>query len=135
MRNEETINIVNVKDLENEPHWESKDKIYILLQNKILICSFIRDHNDDNRVKEVIMVILNKNGDVTNFKVLKQKQIENYPLPYAFSVNATNILAHNKASSILEIYNFNLELIHSFKLDKLYFNFRVNGYDIMLRAL
>ena len=74
------------------------------------------------------MIIINKEGDVVHFKEVKKINNRSYPFS-KFYVNATNIIScfHDT----LEIYNFKLELIYSFKPDYVGFdNLCLYDYEI-----
>ena len=80
-------------------------------------------------INQINMGVMNHSGEVIHSKsILKQ---ENKFLDYEFKVNATNIIAHNPKNSIVEIYNFKLELVHSIKKDKNSFFLKLNNYEII----
>lgn len=124
LRNEETVSLVNVNHLLETERWYG-NTIYLLSSNLILLCSF------KYKEKRVNLAIVNKNGDLVRFKELKQLCISEN-LSYDIQVNATNIIALNKTGKLVEIYNFNLELVHSFKVDKKFKYFELNNYEIAL---
>ena len=74
---------------------------------------------------------LSSNEKSDRFKELKQLCISEY-LSYDIHVNATNIIALNKTGKLVEIYNFDLECVHSFKVDKKFKYFELNNYEIAL---
>ena len=119
MKNEERINLANVGHLLKI---ELRYYMHILPLNKILLCfndKFSVAHN-------AVMLIINKNGDL-----VKLKRIEN-PRIRAFRVNATNVICCG--GLFVEIYNFNLELVHSFELHKRYDLLKLSNYEIALSS-
>jgi len=82
------------------------------------------------------MNILNKNGDLIKCKVLTSLNDYRFYFmpelngPYFFQVNTTNIFVLEKNSHNIEIYDFNLELVHSIDLDPFYNSFHISNYDL-----
>ena len=78
------------------------------------------------------MTIVNsKTGDIAHRKAI-DNPVDNSIRHYDFKANATNIISFDRFISFIEIHNFKLELVHSYKLEKTYFRLKLNNYDIGL---
>ena len=110
---------------------ESQIKFFILSSDLIFIYRHIIENWD---IKSINMAVMNHSGKVIHFKsIIKQ---EKKYLNYKCKVNATNIIAHNITDSIVEIYNFKLELVHSIKLDQKFDKrFKLNNYEIAFNKI
>ena len=69
------------------------------------------------------MIILSKRGDLLS----KLKTFEKF---CSVGLNASNIFAYQSDISTLSIYDFNLELVHSVKLETSNGYFRLSNYDL-----
>jgi hypothetical protein len=77
------------------------------------------------------MGVIKHSGEVIHSKSILFNTNRFHPV-IEFNVNATNIIAHNLKVSIVEIYNFKLELVHSIKLEKKFYgDFELNNYEIV----
>ena len=123
MPNEVTICLDNAKHLLDPDFYISIDALPF---QQFLIFS-INPHIDGLQLN---MVVLNKSGDLIHFKTL---QTIIYYHQFSFKVNLTNIITHNETNLSVEVYNFQLELVHSIKLDQYYnynYGFKLNNYEI-----
>ena len=126
MRIEENISLSSLSFNYNEY------SIHLLTANRILLCFYVRTNEFTKQPKvanfqltvQTKMVILKKNGDLVKLKDLTDRKYS------SVRVNATNIIAYEYHSSLVDIYNFNLELVHSFKLDNKCAKFKLNNYEI-----
>ena len=92
------------------------NKIYKLTSNSILLCC------DSTEMMQSYLVIMNKNGNVVNFLKLK-------PSSRIIRVNKTNIISFS--DSKVEIFNFDLNLVHEILLEKFKFqDFKLNNYEM-----
>ena len=113
----------NFKFIKNH---EGQISIDVLSSDLIFI---YRDVYAEGWVKnQIYLGVLNHSGEIIHSKsILKQdKQF----LRYKFKVNATNIIALNEIDSIVEIFNFKLELVHYIKLDRSCDQLKLNNYEI-----
>jgi hypothetical protein len=94
-----------------------------------LIFIFIYVYHD-SYANQINMGVINHFGEVIHSKSITREQDRKYSMRYEFKVNATNIIALNEIDSIVEIYDFKLELIHSIKLDRSCELLRLNNYEI-----
>ena len=113
---EEKVNLADVEhllDLSNLPYY----CVHVLPSNRILLyCS-----------KKGNILVLNKSGDLIH---LKKTEKDCY---YDVKVNSTNILAKSRHNQCVEIYDFKLELVHTIRLERFYFDsFKLNNYEIAL---
>ena len=116
MQNNENVSLAKVKHLLDFRYIE--DCFVDVLPSNLILLYCSRKRN---------MVVLNKSGDLIRSKAL---QNDCY---YDVQVNATNIVAYNRADRIVDVYNFNLELVHSIKLERGYFQIlKLNNYEIAL---
>ena len=116
MRCEENVCFAKVKHLLDLRFMYFRCFVHVLPSNLILSYCY---HNKN-------MVVLNKSGDLIH---LKKTQNGCY---YEVQVNATNIVTYNKSNRIVDVYNFELELVHSIKLQREFYNFKLNNYEIAL---
>jgi hypothetical protein len=105
------------------------DYFHLLPSNQILIISSFKD-------TQFNMAVLNKTGDdLIHFKELKKQHDEEDEdeddMDDEFHVNATNIVRFKRTDSIVEIYNFKLEIVHSFRAEKSDI-LCLNNYEIAL---
>lgn len=82
------------------------------------------DETVEEYLKKIIIVILDKTGDVAHLKKIKLEKNDHFD----FNINATNIFCLENSN--FQIYNFNLELVHSFNLQTTNSGFEVNSYAI-----
>ena len=77
------------------------------------------------------MTIINEKGEIIRHKVFNEygnkTDLDMFRTPYGIAANQTNIIAYNRYELLIDIYNFELELTNSFKLDD-----KIDKYDIML---
>ena len=117
MRNEVTVSLAKVEHLLVLPCIRLRF-VHVLPSNQILLfCS-----------KKKNMVVLNKSGDLIHFKAFKTE------FNHDVKVNATNIVVFDSTSRNVEIYNFELELVHSIRLERSYDGLKLNNYEIALSA-
>ena len=135
--------ILNLNQLDKYSHLLQNTKTFSLLNKDNLLRINIIENNfhllpagllltwsgfqADN---QSYMVIINKTGKIIHSKKLNFTETKQNNRPYCFKVNATHICAYNKANSVIEIYNFKLELVHSFNLPLKYSHFRLCNQDI-----
>ena len=121
MRNEEEISLANVKHLlDTDPlNFYHFYNIHILPFNRVLLTSDIR--NDMYDFDETYLIIINKRGDLLS----KLKTFEFCSV----SLNASHIFAYQSDISTLSIYDFNLELVHSVKLETSNGYYFLSNYD------
>jgi hypothetical protein len=123
LTNEQTVSLKNIStSLDN-----FKDVIdfFILPHDRILLLTL--------STSKVSMEIIDKNGDLIKSKEITGNMYcnildEDY-LKHIY-VNKTHIIAYYLYDKLVEIYNFNLELVHSFKVDRDFAEFRLNNYEI-----
>ena len=112
MKNEENVSVAKVEHLLDLPH------IHVDVLPSDLILLFCHEKR--------YMVVLNKSGDLVRLKSLERE------FKYRVLVTATNVIAYNKDNRIVDVYNFNLELVNSIRLDRFYGDFKLNNYEIAL---
>ena len=117
MSNEQQVSLINVKHLLDLPFIHDLI-VHVLPSNRIFIHSF----------EAKSMLVLNKSGDLIHFK-----EIETGNDYDTVHVNATNVIAYNRADLTVDVYNFKLDLVHSIKLERKYCDdFNLNNYEIAL---
>ena len=72
------------------------------------------------------LVVLNKSGDLIRSKALQNT------IFCRVLVNATNIIVFNQTNRIVQIYNFELKLVHSIRLEGEFSYFVLKNYEIVL---
>ena len=121
MRNLVEIRLPNAKHfLKNVEYSYS----FILPLRRVLLC--LKDAEKSSS-KQTNLMVLNKSGDLIKFRTLNGSN-------FIIKVNATNIFAYDKFAFTFEILNFDLELVHSFKLDSYYNSFYVSRYDLVFES-
>ena len=88
------------------------------------------------------MSIVNEKGEIIRHKVFNEKDFM-LRIQHCIKVNTTNIIVFNRISSpairklMIDVYSFELELVHSFKLnDKFkHYDIKLNNYEIVLYKL
>lgn len=127
----EEISLANLNHLivQKQVYYNDEYEFYILPANKILLCYYI---TLGEAAEQINMMILDRKGDLIQFKQIKKEEMENcYLFPFKFYVNATNIIVFQNEASIVNVYDFGLELVGSFKLDKCYSSdLKLNNYEI-----
>ena len=105
---------------------------HILTSDLIFIYKFGFTNRHNRGLNQINMGILNHSGELVHFKSILKKEDEF--LDYDFAANATNIITYNKIDSIVEIYNFRLELVHSIELNSgnRKSKLNLNNYEIAL---
>jgi len=125
MMNEEAISLANASHLLGKENLCYKN-FYALSSNLIFFWCKMQNEKFE-------MVVLNKKGDLIRSKEVNQRYNGDKP-SFDIKVNATNIIALKKFDNLVEIYNFNLELVHSFQvfIDKYenYDTLILNNYEI-----
>ena len=74
------------------------------------------------------IAIINLDGKILHWKKINDAD---YFRIFNYKVNKTNIIAHDNENQLVEIYNFKLEIVHSFKLEQNFENIAVHNYDIV----
>ena len=127
----EEISLANLNHLmvQKKVYFHDEYEFYILPANKILFCYYI---TEAEAAEQINMMILNRKGDLIQLKLIKKEEMQNcYLFPFKFYVNATNIIVFQNEASIVNVYDFGLELVGSFKLDKCYSSdLKLNNYEI-----
>ena len=113
LKNEEKVSLAKVKHLSS---FKPGCSVHVLPSNRIFFYSYW-----DKK-----MLVLNKSGDLIRLKELPEE------LTYAVQVTATNVIAYNEDNRIVHVYNFNLELVHSIRLERSNYDFKLNNYEIAL---
>ena len=90
---------------------------------------FLAFNTRTDKLIETHMLVINQNGDVAHSKKIKSQKYDEYN-EISIKANKTNVILLYTADSLVEIQNFKLELVHSFKLDSVHYSFSVNNYDI-----
>ena len=90
-----------------------------------LYFEFKNGNNIDN-IKQKCMAIIKQKGDILHTKMLAYKEI-------IVEVNETNVVLFDKISNKIEIYDFRLEVLRCFDLDKSieHIGFLLKGFDIV----
>ena len=94
------------------------------ISSKLLFLSF-ENKQKQSDIKDFFVATIKLNGDVVHVKQLAYAPIE-------VKLNETNIILLNKIGRTVEIYDFELEVVHAFVVDQLYTDFKLSGYDIAL---
>ena len=77
-----------------------------------------------NLANEDYLSILSMKGAALHVKKMKYDK-------FSFKVNATNIVVHYSEKRLVEVYDFKLELLHFFSLDKIHRDFTLSAnYEI-----
>ena len=114
LENEENVCLAKVNHLLRFRYIE--DCLVHVLPSNLLLLFCSRKRN---------MVVLNKSGDLIRLKELQEE------FTYAVQLNATNIIVHHTQG--LNVYNFDLELIHSIRIRRFCDDlFKLNNYEIAL---
>ena len=117
-----TFNLANLFNLYPISFFKEKHRI----SNKSMFLAF---NARTDKLIETHVLVINQNGDVAHSKKIKSQKYDEYN-EISIKANKTNAILLYTADSLVEIQNFELELVHSFKLDSVYYSFSVNNYDI-----
>ena len=98
MRIDEQVSLAKVKHL-IELEFYYHVELHVLPLNRILL--FCPEKGN--------IIVLNKSGDLIRLKELQEESVQ---------VNATNIVAFSKSNWFVDVYNFELELAHTIRLEK-----------------
>ena len=140
MKIEEEINLEKFRADGNE----YLSNFHVLPSNKYFLTSrifgMIDDEDDDEYegheecLVQINMNILNKNGDLIKFNefpsLMEFKENPGLMDPYRFKLNTTNIFVLDSYSYNLEIYDFNLDLVHSIVIYPFSNSFYICNYDL-----
>lgn len=94
------------------------------ISSKLLFLAF-ETKEKKSIIKDFFMATIKLNGDIVHLKKLAYASIE-------VRVNEANIILFNKTERKVEIYDFELEVVHTFAVDQPYTDFKLYGYDIVL---
>ena len=106
-----------------------KHFINILPSNQLFL--LFNTHHENKQIEFFMAIVNSKTGDIAHRKSI-DNPVDNSIRHYDFKANATNIISFDRFISLIGVYNFKLELVHSFKLEKTYSRLKLNNYDIGL---
>ena len=80
------------------------------------------------------LVVIDQNGLIKHSKEIFNTEID-YAMFYQVDASATHIAAYNNVECLVQIYDFELELVNSIRLDEDLGSFSLSNYEILFHDL